>query len=948
MMRMHTRDRAGQAWRALSVIGMAVLLTFATGGRATAQNTLNLNGRVTNEEGAALSGAQIAVLNLETNQQRGAVTNEDGRYTVLGLTPGNYRISLVQLGYGRQERDIQLGLQNATLNFELRSEAVIMEGLQVTAEREPTLELQRNDVSTPVISAEIVNLPLNTRNTMNLAAIVPGMKTFAPTAGRSLPAAGSLPDLRFWNFYLDGVEWKSFFNGNLVGIPQTGSPLPQESLREFRVHLNPYDAAFTRGASFVMSAATHHGTNEFHGSAFAYGQNNDLNAHDLFQRRARSANPDGFSRPDYQRAQFGVNLRGPIQTDKMFFAVSYEGQSTDNSIAVVPGRPAFNPGLWDQYAGSVAAPTVNHTGVLRLTNVVSDAHTLDLAWASRFYDSETNFGGIGIRNSGINARYWVHSGQVRDTYTPAANMLNELSLNFLYWSHAESPLEPGPQRNYPSIRFGTAGFPLELKEQTFRLVNRFTYTPGAGRHTLTAGVELAKVDVDAWLPANRDGFFQYATDTSSVPTLGRIGVGVLTDTEDDARANSKGWSTGVYVQNQWQARRNLQLTFGLRWDAEINTLGNDFVSPFASDTELQSIPELRGFLNTGERKNDLNNFAPRASFSWDVFDNGRTYVRGGAGIMYDRIATHMAFFEKQTAGWRSFDFQNPGTNDPQDLRDRVGSGQGTSVPNLNLLKTDMKTPENRQFSIGLGQALTDGVVLNLDFVHQQAKNLYVYVTPNWVNTTTGDRNLTNSYGTITLYDDFGEAKFSALVGGVTYHRPGLRVSSALTLGWVESQYEGLGSYNDRTFFVMQPTSGDERARFVLSGIGDLPLGLKLSGVAIFATPRPYVATVGRDLNNDNNFADDFIGGLGSRVTRPESSWENMYRTVDLRLSKGFRVTDGQTASISVEAFNIFNWDNYAGFAGRQSDAAGNPLANFGQPSGVYAPRQAQIGIRYDF
>lgn len=933
----------------LSALAFVVIAFLCSIQPLAAQNTVNLSGIVTGSDGEPLTGAQISVLNTETNQQRGALTRDDGRYMIVGLTPGSYRISTVMLGYAEQSRTVQLSHgQNATLSFRLREEVVALSGIAVEAEREPTFEVQRNDVSTPIVNAEIVNLPLNTRNTMNLAAIAPGIKTFAPTAGRSLPAAGSLPDLRFWNFYLDGVEWKSFFNGNLVGIPQTGSPLPQESMREFRVHLNPYDAAYTRGASFVMSAASQRGGNEFTGSAFAYGQNNDLNAHDMFQRRSRAADPSAFSRADYQRAQFGFNLRGPIQRDKFFFAISYEGQSTDNSISVVPGRPAFDPGLWDAFAGSVEAPTRNHTGVLRLTNVVNESHTVDFGWAARNYDSETNFGGVAPRSAGINAKYWIHSVQLRDTYTPRSDLVNELSFNVLYWSHVEAPLEPGPQRTYPSIRFGTAGFPLELKETTFRAVNRLTFTPGAGNHTLTAGVEVAKVNIDAWLPANRDGFFQYATDTSSVPTLGRIGVGVLTNSEDDARANSKGWSTGVYVQDRWQATRNLQLTFGVRWDAEINTLGNDFVSPFASDPVLQAIPELNGFLNTGDRKNDLNNFAPRASFSWDVFDNGQTYLRGGAGIMYDRIATHMAFFEKQTAGWRSFDFQNPGTNDPEELRQRVLSGEGASTPNLNLLKTDIKTPENRQFSVGLGQRLAEGFALNLDFIHQTARNLYVYVTPNWFNTSTGSRNLTNAYGTITLYDDFGRAKFDAIVGNLTYDRPGLRLSTALTLGWVKAMAEGLGSYNDPSFFVLQPTTGDERARFVLSGIGDLPLGLKLSGVAIFATPRPFIATIGQDLNNDNNFTNDFVGGKGARVIRPDTKWENMYRTVDLRLSKGVNVAGGHRASISIEAFNLFNWDNYAGYFGRQMDAAGAPLSTYGEPNGVYAPRQAQIGIRYDF
>src|SRR3989442_13028991 len=174
--------------------------------------------------------------------------------------------------------------QPATLDFQLRQAAVAVQGVAVVPQREPSFEVQPTDVSALVVTNEILTLPLNTRNTINLAAIVPGLKTFAPTQGRSLPAAGSLPDLRFWNFYLDGAEWKSFFNGNLVGIPQTGSPLPQEAMREFRVHLNPYDAQYTRGASFVISAVTQRGTNEFHGSLFGYGQSNPPQARHLLHR----------------------------------------------------------------------------------------------------------------------------------------------------------------------------------------------------------------------------------------------------------------------------------------------------------------------------------------------------------------------------------------------------------------------------------------------------------------------------------------------------------------------------------------------------------------------------------------------------------------------------------------------------------------------------------------
>jgi len=914
-----------------------------------AQNTVNLQGRVTGAGGAPLAAAQITVANRETGQQRGAVTSPQGTYTIVGLPPGAYHVSLRLLGYGPEERDIELLVgQHATLDFQLQQAAVAVQGVEVVHQREPSFEVQRNDVSALVVTNEILNLPLNSRNTMNLAAIVPGIKTFAPTAGRSLPSSGSLPDLRFWNFYLDGAEWKSFFNGNLVGIPQTGSPLPQEAMREFRVHLNPYDAQYTRGASFVISAVTQRGTNEFHGSVFGYGQATSLRALDLSQREYLAAHPT-LSIPDYGRAQLGFNLRGPIQRDKLFFAVSYEGQSIDDGFNVVPVRPPEQPTLWDTVAGTFKAPTQNHTGVVRLTAPVSGAHTLDLVWAGRYYNSETNFGDAIAHNAGIKAKYWIHSLQFRDTYTPTSSFANELSLNLLLWSHNESPLEPGVTRQYPGITFGTAGFPLVLKETHVRLIDRATRTFGEGRHILTAGVELARVRTNSWLPSNRDGFFRFQFDTSSLPNLGRIGVGFFNpNSTEDARAITNGWSTGAYIQDQWQARPNLQVTVGLRYDAEINTLDNGYTVPWASDPTLQAIPLLKDFLNTGHRKNDLNNLGPRVAFSWDLFPNHRTFLRGGAGIMYDRITTFMAFFEKQSAGWRSYDFTNPGTTDPDSLRRIVLNGGGTTPPNINLLKTNMKTPENRQFSLGIGHQLTERLAVNLDYIHQDARHLYVQLTPNWVDTVTKQRVLTTSYGVITLYDDVGRAKFDALIFGLTYDRPGLRVSAAGTLGSYQSQFEGLGNYNDRSFLVMQPTTADERWRLVLSEIGDLAWGLKLSTVAIFAAPRPYVATLGQDRNHDSNVADDFLADSAQRVIRPVAAWNNLYRTVDLRVAKGVSIGGARRLSVSAEAFNIFNWDNYSGFNGRQKNAAGANLASFSRKSGVFAPRQGQLGLRYEF
>lgn len=938
----------------LKSLGLGVLTTIAvaayTAAPLRAQTTVTLTGRVT-AAGQPLSEAQIGVTDRETNQVRATRTSANGDYTVVGLPPGTYVVRVQRVGFAPDSQKIRLLVgQRATLNFFMHETAVALSGVQVTAEPRATFEAQRTDISTPVVQSEIQNLPLNTRNTLNLAAIVPGIKTYAPTAGRSLPSAGSLADLRFYNFYLDGVEWKSMFNGNLVGIPQTGSPIPQEALREFRVYLNPYDAELTRGGSYIISGVTQRGTNEMKGSAFLYFQNNDLRALDQVQVDTRTRTPSTFKRAPYDRQQFGFNLRGPIVKDKLFYSANYELGNTNDNIAVVPGRPQFNPAVWDQFAGTFSAPTKNHTGVLRLTSPLSDKHTEDMIYAGRYYDSETFFGATESHASGLTAKYSIHSLQLRDTYAPTGSIVNQASVHLLAWNHDEKPLIPGARRQYPSIAFGRNTFPLILRERHLRAIDKLTYTLPGGKHILNSGVELTHVNTSSFLPSNKDGFFEYATDTSTLPLRATIGVGYFNPQgTSDAKAKATGWVAGAYTQDEWRVTEDFTLTLGVRYDAEINTLANDFKDPWASDAALKAA--LPNFINEGKRKNDLNNFAPRVAFSWDVTGKDRTFLRGGWGIMNGRFPSTNAFSEVQAAGWRSYTIQNPGNKTADELRQQVIGGGVTLRPNITLVATDIKQPQTLQASVGIGQVITDNLVLNLDYVDQEGRDLYVNYNANpLIPAPTNARKLTPNFGNITIWDDFGKARFRAFTAALTWDRSAnplrpMRANVAYTLGYYKAQFEGLGGYADPSQFTMQPTSGDERHRVVLSGIYPLPWGFQFSGIGIFASPHPFAVLDGRDVNRSGLTTDDWPNG--QRVQDTEGGWENMYKTVDFRLARNFSL--GTTrAQLSAEVFNLFNWTNWSGYNGTLNDQAGNRLANFGLPNGALAPRQAQVGIRYDF
>ena len=942
------KARTSRSRIALSTLVLAVALVLTTA-MLGAQSTIILTGKVTSQSNEPVLGARVTVTNTETAETRTSGTASNGSYVVLGLNPGKYEVRVNKVGFAPAVRDITfLTGQRGALDFTLSESAVQLAGVKVTAGGTSNFEIQRTDVSTAVVNSEIENLPLNTRNTLNLAAIVPGIKTFAPTSGRAIPSAGALPDLRFWNFYLDGVEWKSMFNGNLVGIPQTGSPLPQESLRDFRVYLNAYDAEFTRGGSYIMSAVTQRGTNDREGSAFLYFQNNSLKAYDEFQRRNLRNNID---RVAFDRLQFGLNSRGPVVKDKLFYAISYEQNKINDAFTVIP----TNAGTFPQYAGDKPAPTQNQNGVFRLTAPWGEKHTFDAIYAGRYYNSETNFGGRVAREGGIKAKYWIHSAQLRNTYTPTSSTVNQFSLHMLLWDHNESPLVPGPQRNYPSIITGTNSFPLLLKEKHYRATDKFTWTAPGGNHIVEAGGQVERVKTSSFLPSNKDGLFEYTTDTSSLPFRGTIAVGVNDQNgTSDALASSNGWIAGGFLQDRWQVSRNFNLNLGVRYDAEFNTLVNDFITPWAADTTLRRVIDSK-FLQ-GKRKNDLNNLAPRVSFSWDMTGRQRTFLRGGWGIMYGRVPSTYPFAEKQASVWRSYTFTfsaapgNTPTNDPAVLRQRVISGGAAITPNLSLVSREIKTPATNMMSFGIGHQLTNDFAVNLDYVDQRSNHLYVNTSVNA--NYAGTRRLTNRFGNIVLWDDFGKATFQALTAGTTYDRTTnedlpLRTSLAYTLGFYKASFENFGGWVDQSWFQMQPASGDERHRVVLSGMTPLPFAFELSGVAIVASPSRFVATFGQDTNHTGLFNDDFVTP-NERAIRPNGGWSTWYKTVDLRLAKLFPAPGG-SATLSIEVFNLFNTVNWSGYGGARTNTTGTVrLQNYGLGTGVYAPRQLQAGIRYKF
>jgi hypothetical protein len=244
---------------------------------------------------------------------------------------------------------------------------------------------------------------------------------------------------------------------------------------------------------------------------------------------------------------------------------------------------------------------------------------------------------------------------------------------------------------------------------------------------------------------------------------------------------------------------------------------------------------------------------------------------------------------------------------------------------------------NRQWSLGVGHQLQPHLALNLDYVQQRVTNMYVTVA---TNLPVGGRRPIPSYGTIVLWDDFGDAESEALLASVTYDRKPARLNLAYTLSWARSEFGEftVSDYGDSAAYNMQRSEGDERHRLVVSGLTTLPFGLDFSGIAIVASPRPFLVTSGIDVNGNGTKVDDWPNGM--RTDR-RGGWSHWYRTVDLRLGKSFPAPGG-TFQVTLEAFNVLNSANHAEYQGTQN------LLDYGEPVGDYARRQAQLGLRYQF
>ncbi len=307
---------------------------------ALGQVTANLSGRVTDQTGAAITAASVTAINVDTQLSRSTTTSQSGLYQLVALPIGRYEIHASKSGFAEQVRTgiVLVVGQDATADLTLqvgqRSEQVKVVG------DVPIVNTTTQDISGLVGEKEVKALPLNGRSYDLLLELTPEIVNFTSqktggvgvsnsSTGNNFAVAGNRPQQN--EFLLNGVEFTGAAENNMTPGGASGNLLGVDAVQEFNVLRDTYGAEYGKHPGGQINIITQSGSNQWHGDVYEFLRNSALNARNYFD----PAN----TKPLFQRNQFGGSLGGPIQKDKTFFFVNYEGFMQNlhqTSVAFVP------------------------------------------------------------------------------------------------------------------------------------------------------------------------------------------------------------------------------------------------------------------------------------------------------------------------------------------------------------------------------------------------------------------------------------------------------------------------------------------------------------------------------------------------------------------------------------------------------------------------------------
>ena len=959
--------------RRLVVLSAMVALPVA----AFAQEA-TITGTISDSTGGILPGVSITAVHEASGNTFEAVTNERGTFR-MAVRAGVYQINARLPGFGavmRRELEILVG-QQATVNLQM-SPAALQESITVTEEA-PLISTTTSSIGGNVDPRQTQELPVNGRDWLSLSTLAPGMRANATDLG---PTTGERNGNREFQLNMDGQEVSVAQGGNR-GQPR----FSRDAIAEFQFLASRFDATQGRSTGLQVNAITRSGSNVASGSFSGYFRDDAFNAKDFIAGKVLP----------YSNQQMSATYGGPILRDRLHFFANYEFEREPGTLTFNTPYPKFNVAL-------TGTKRTNMSG-LRLDYQLSSRTRVmvrgnDFTYHNPYELQSTQVGSHPAAVENFKRRSDEIFASM--THVVSNRMVNEVKAGFnshLYQSSNYTYRPDHPQAangivyGHPRITFrgfavgGNVRTPQNNSANVYQLRDDLTISfDKGGRHDMKLGAEdlyainaafscrycMGNIDAqNGPVPANIEALLPVWNDVSTwnlaalSPITRRYNFGNGNFRNAMPEYNYAGW-----MQDDWAITSKLTLNLGLRYDAALNVWANHY--------GLEPIVQA-------DRPNDLNNFQPRLGFAYTLTPS--TVIRGGYGRYYGDLITGLA---GQMAGiTRSavVEVQNDGRpdfalnpfNGPWPTQAQLEARFCSTARTATCVRRDTgqdflappaeftRMPYSHQASLGMQRQLSPTVGIEAD---------YVFVGGRDERTTQGTQlnNINLSYDPVTgvnypftdiskrPFQDFGALAMNVMGGRSNSHSLQTaftkrlshrwQASGTYTLSWLYDSSAPAVSGTHVVPFPVAPDLGgeyslgttDQRNRGTFNGIWEVGRGLQLSGLYFYGSGQRFGNSYGGDLRQCGQGCDR-LRPDGTIVPRNSFIGGSIHR-VDLRLQQRIRVNGKVSLAGILEAYNLFNHENYGTYEVRESNAAyGLPIPS---TSLVYQPRMMQLGFRATF
>jgi len=757
--------------KALGVFALVLLTQHVV--LAQGVTSSSMNGRVVDNNGEALIGANVLAVHTPSGTTYGVAANEEGYYRIPNMRVGGpYKVTVTYTGYEELIREnIYLSLGQAyQFNVELQETAYELGAIEVVGN--DIFDGNADGQKTTVDERLISDVPTISRDISDFARLNP-LASVTEDDGFAISLAGQ--NNRFNTIYFDGAVSNDVFgladNGQNGG--QTGaSSISLDAIEQFTIAVAPFDIRQSGFAGGAINAITRSGTNEFEGSAYYFVRNENFAGENPGGTEAGPLDP--FSAKTY-----GFRLGGPIVKDKLFFFVNAELQRDETpqpfDVATYNGNLdaggiqslsnfvqenyGYDPGNYDNNFASLEG----NFFLGKLDWNINDQHKLSLRHSVRTADN------LEARRSGPFSINFINGSELFNSVTNSTAL--ELSSIFnSNWSNnltvgatiVRDDRDPSGQDfptitledNFGSITLGAERFSTanRLDQDAITINNDLMYSKGA--HTALFGVNFEYFNAANLFIRNNYGRYQWF-DEGGMTGAERFLAGMpssefersfsqvdnVAGDESEAIAAFKQMLLGFYLQDEWQASDRLRLTGGLRLDFPIWPTDVPLNEQFNNETvpaiEAQGY-DLRG-ARTGNFIGTQIAFSPRLSFNYDLSGDKSAQLRGGIGLFTSRIPLvwpggafnnygfNVGEVEANNVPFEADVQQQPvGFDDNGNPITQIDPNNVTPSGQIDLFAEDFRLPQVMKLNVAIDKNLGNGLIATLEGIYTKNVNFVRY------------------------------------------------------------------------------------------------------------------------------------------------------------------------------------------------------------------------------